>query len=195
MKPYDLLRESAQAPNDCNSLLWRKSLLRTVAASAICIVTANHAIGGPDVCVIVGNVATCQGNQSAGISEGVDFTAPPVDTLIVNNLNQDIAPLGANDGIHISSSAGPFTMNVDTGLHGIASAGVGIHAIIGGTGNGIAVDHAGNITAGFAASAPCRSMSFSPAPLRSSVLATSSRISESTRNLVVTEQEREMPGS
>ncbi|MEM1049256.1 MAG: autotransporter domain-containing protein [Pseudomonadota bacterium] len=84
---------------------------------------APPALAGPDVCVVSagGTVVTCQGNQSAGIASGTDFTAPPVTTLNINNLTQDITP-AANDGVYFYS---PNTIVVtsDTGAFAVRTSG------------------------------------------------------------------------
>src|ERR1700722_4047896 len=70
----------------------RDALLGTVAAGALSLAIGGPALAGPDACTISGAVATCTGNQSAGVASGVDFTTPPVTTLNVNNLTQAITP-------------------------------------------------------------------------------------------------------
>ena len=81
---------------------WRAALLGTVAAGALWVATPRAANAGPDDCDVVGSTATCQGDQSDGISSNTDFTAPPVTTLNVNELTGDIDP-NAADGIYFLS--------------------------------------------------------------------------------------------
>ncbi len=83
---------------------------------------------GPDACITVGNVATCQGDQSAGITNQggtPDFTTPPVDTLNVYNLNQAIAPAVGVDGVEFldGGAATGVTATIDTGPFGISTTG------------------------------------------------------------------------
>jgi hypothetical protein len=79
----------------------RRALLGSAAAGAMLFGYGRSARAGPDLCGTAGNTATCQGDQSAGIASGTDFTAPPVDTLEVNNLT-DVD----NDGIAIEPGTG-----------------------------------------------------------------------------------------
>jgi hypothetical protein len=77
---------------------WRGALLGTVAAGSLWLYSARVARAGPDGCTITGTspnqIATCQGNQSQGItSAGAgDFDPADVETLNVNNLTTDITP-------------------------------------------------------------------------------------------------------
>src|SRR5665213_4177515 len=97
---------------------FRNALLGTVAAGALSLAFGGPALAAPDPCTPSGGgtIATCSGNQSAGIASGTDFTAPPVTTLNVNNLNQAIAPPGTTSGI-VFSSAGAVTVNSLSLIH------------------------------------------------------------------------------
>ncbi len=64
-----------------------------------------------------GTVVTCQGNQSAGIASGTDFAVPPVTTLNINTLTQDITP-AANDAVFFSSP-NAIVVTSDTGAFAI----------------------------------------------------------------------------
>lgn len=72
----------------------------------------------------MGNVATGTGNLSGGVTNqggSPDFTTPPVDTLNINSLTQDIAPAAGTPGIEF---LGPdITLNVDTGAFELMSDG------------------------------------------------------------------------
>ena len=144
-------RERARAQISAPGFL-RAAALGTVAAGAMMLGYGRSAQAGPDACITVGNVATCQGNQSAGIASGTDFTVPPVTTLNVNNLNQNIAPAAAVDGIYFGS-ADPVVINSDTtgGPGGpfeiIANGADGIRAQ---SNTSVTVNSTGNVTgAGF----------------------------------------------
>jgi hypothetical protein len=92
-------------------LRFRNAFLGTVAAGALSLAFGGPALAGPDACTPSGGgtIETCSGNQSAGIASGTDFTAPPVTTLNVNNLNQAIAPASGTNGITFTS-AGAVTV-------------------------------------------------------------------------------------
>jgi uncharacterized protein with beta-barrel porin domain len=110
-------------------LRFRDAFLGTVAASALSLAFGGPALAGPDACTPSGGgtIETCSGNQSAGIS-GADFTAPPVTTLNVNNLNQAIVPASGTAGINFFS-AGAITITSNTGAFGITTANArGIYA-------------------------------------------------------------------
>ena len=128
------------------SLLPRAHWLGTVAAGALSLAFGGTALAGPNACTTSGAVATCTGNQSAGIASGVDFTAPPVTTLNVNNLTQAIAPASGIDGVEFNSAAA-ITITSNTGSFGITTQGtnaVGIYAFTTGAG-AVTVTSTGNI--------------------------------------------------
>ena len=135
------------------SVGWRAALLGTVAAGVLWLGTARYAKAGPALCNTVGDTATCEGDQSDGISSAADFNPVVVDTLAV--LTDDIEPgianvdgisfvrVGVGDTITIDSNTvngpgGPFSIIV-TGPNGD-----GIRATTNGT---ITIDHVGNIDA------------------------------------------------
>jgi len=105
---------------------WHVMRLRAIAAAALMLGWPGMASAGPVGCTTVGTTATCTGNQSGGITTGVDFLAPPVTTLNVNALTANIAPpptvhgisfinLGTN-AVAVSSATGLFrisTSNAD----------------------------------------------------------------------------------
>jgi hypothetical protein len=125
-------------------LRFRDAFLGTVAAGALSLAFGGSALAGPDACTPSGGgtIETCSGNQSAGIG-GADFTAPPVTTLNVNNLNQAIAPASGTPGISFNS-AGAVTITSNTGAFGITTANAnGIYAI---GPLAVTVTSAGNIT-------------------------------------------------
>src|SRR5437667_5419413 len=99
---------------------WRAALLGTAAAGALSLAIGGPAAAAPTPCVINGAVATCSGDQSAGIASGTDFTAPPVTTLNVNNLTKAIAPGSGTSGIRFISN-GDITVSSDTGGFGIST--------------------------------------------------------------------------
>jgi uncharacterized protein with beta-barrel porin domain len=123
----------------------RDALLGTVAAGALSLVFAGPALAGPNACVISGAVATCTGNQSAGIASGVDFNAPPVTTLDVNNLTQAIAPASGTDGINFTA-IGAVTITSNTGAFGITTLGKNAQGIYAFSDNAVTLTSTGNIT-------------------------------------------------
>ena len=101
---------------------WRATLLGTAAAGALSFAIGGPALAAPNACTLSGGgtIATCSGNQSAGIASGVDFNAPPVTTLDVNNLTQAITPASATAGISFTST-GNVIINSNTGTYGIST--------------------------------------------------------------------------
>ena len=93
-----------------SGMRWREALLSTVAAGALSFAITGGAQAGPDACVTNGTVATCTGNQSAGIANGAvpspDFNSPPITTLNVNNLTQAIDPASGTLGISFVNLTG-----------------------------------------------------------------------------------------
>jgi hypothetical protein len=130
----------------------RAALLGTVAAGAL--FAASPAAAGPQPCVVgpAANIVLCQGNQSAGIKEGVDFVAPPFTTLLVNTLTADIAPTLNTNGIDFSPAigppVGPSLINIisNTGSFSIVTSGFGDGiAAVSNSDASVTVDHTGNI--------------------------------------------------
>jgi uncharacterized protein with beta-barrel porin domain len=125
---------------------FRYALLGTVAVGALSLACGGPALAGN--CTTVGSVATCTGDNSAGITNQggtPDFTSPPVTTLNVNNLNQAIST-PATAGINFSS-AGGITITSDTGAFGIITTGAGSSGIAAGSSAGpVTVTSTGNIT-------------------------------------------------
>ena len=125
---------------------WLTVLLGTAAVGALSLAIGGPAAAAPTPCAINGAVATCSGDQSAGIASGTDFTAPPVTTLNVNNLTKAIAPAISTNGITFISS-GDVTISSDTGGFGISATGFGGGGIYAGSGSGaVTVTSTGNIT-------------------------------------------------
>ncbi len=123
---------------------WRTALLGTVAAGALSFAIGGPSAAAPALCVTNGAVATCTGNQSAGIASGVDFNAPPVTTLDVNKLTQAIMPASGTDGINFTST-GDVTINSNTGTLGISTTGsIGIYGHS--SGGAVTVSSTGTIT-------------------------------------------------
>jgi uncharacterized protein with beta-barrel porin domain len=124
---------------------WRTALLSNAAAGALSL-----ALGGPAAaeskCVINGAVATCSGDQSAGIASGADFPVPAVSTLNVNNLTKAIAPTSGTNGISFISSSGDISLTSDTGPFGITTAGRYAHGIYAASRGAVTVTSTGNIT-------------------------------------------------
>src|SRR5436309_15531021 len=106
---------------------WRVALLGT-AAGALSFAIGGPAAAAPTLCVINGAVATCSGDQSAGIASGTDFAVPPVTTLNVNNLTTAITPRNGTRGISFTS-VGDITITSDTGPFGITTAGIRAYGI------------------------------------------------------------------
>jgi uncharacterized protein with beta-barrel porin domain len=107
---------------------WRAALLGTAAAGAFSFAVGGPAAAAPTLCVINGTIATCSGNQSAGIASGTDFTAPPITTLNVNSLTTAITPASGTGGISFTS-VGAITITSNTGAFGITTSNAnGIYA-------------------------------------------------------------------
>ncbi len=126
-----------------------KTLFNTFAASSVGLagMAAQPAFTQSampnDACTISGNIATCSGNQANGIASGVDFNAPPVDTLEISELTSDIESSG-NDGVNFRVKSGDVTINSDTGTYSIlTNGGDGINASTG-TGN-VSITSTGDI--------------------------------------------------
>jgi len=105
----------------CRKLLLSTSALTLLTGFAF---STGEALAGPDACVTLGSTVTCQGNQSAGITSvgGTDFASPPVDTLNVNSLTQDIVPIGGVAGaggvpgiLFLNNDSLGININVNTG--------------------------------------------------------------------------------
>ncbi|MGJ8531828.1 MAG: autotransporter outer membrane beta-barrel domain-containing protein [Alphaproteobacteria bacterium] len=145
-----LRQAGARFPADQSTLLSRAMLLGSVAATALFIIAPQQsAQAGPAVCTLSGTTVTCTGDQSGGIVSGTDFTAPPVDTLIVEDLTGAIAPDPGDDGIYFEVPDGNnITVSSDTGGFGISTTGddaQGIFGYVHGDGN-VAITSTGNIS-------------------------------------------------
>lgn len=111
-----------------NSLMRSVSttaLLGSVALGGMIIGQSRPAHADPDSCTIVGNVATCTGDQSDGILSNRDFDPDSVDTLNVNNLTSGITPASSEHGINfLTDNPLGVTINADTtGTSGITTTG------------------------------------------------------------------------
>lgn len=127
---------------------WRVALLGTVAAGALWSMTPKPVRAGPALCTTVGNVTTCQGDQSGGIASSVDFNPATVDTLNVNTLTTNIAPPSGTSGIYFHRSGGyqNVTINSNTSPFSISVTGAGANGIdAAGTGT-VTINHTGDIT-------------------------------------------------
>ena len=129
-------------------LSWREALLGTAAAGALSFAIGGPALAGPDACTIsgAGTIATCSGDQSAGIASVTDFAVPAVTTLNVNNLTKAITPAYGTSGISFNSG-GAITISSDTGTFGISTTGDSAHGIsANSTSSTVTVTSTGNIT-------------------------------------------------
>lgn len=81
----------------------RWALLGTVAMTSIGLGTWSAGLAAPGVCTALGDMATCTGDHSDGISSGTDFDPGVIRTLIVQDLTTDIAPAAGQPGILFSS--------------------------------------------------------------------------------------------
>jgi len=61
---------------------------------------------GPGPTIESSSIATSTGDQSGGITSGVDFNSPPVTTLNINNLSGAIAPAAGRTGIYFLNTSG-----------------------------------------------------------------------------------------
>jgi len=66
---------------------------------------AGGVFAGPTSPTISGSTATFTGDQSNGIASGVDFSVPPVWTVRVNSLTDDIMPAAGVSGIKMRYQA------------------------------------------------------------------------------------------
>src|SRR5580693_868549 len=128
-------------------LRLRNAFLGTVAAGALSLAFGGPALAGPEACTLSGGgaIATCTGNQSAGIASGIDFNAPPVTTLNVNNLTQAITPASGTIGISFTS-AGAITITSNTGAFGISTTGNNASGIYANGSLAVTMTSTGNIT-------------------------------------------------
>ena len=127
---------------------WRAALLGTVAAGALWSMTPKPARAGPALCTTVGNVTTCQGDQSGGIASGVDFNPATVDTLNVNTLSTNVTPPSGTSGIyfHRSGAYNNVTINSNTSPFSISVTGAGANGIDAAGTDTITINHTGDIT-------------------------------------------------
>lgn len=122
----------------------RAALLSGVAVTALW--TAAPAEAGPDLCTTAANVATCSGDQSGGINAGADFPVPQTDTLIIENLTQDIGAFDIANGVRWATNTGPINVLSNTGDFAIRSTADAI--LLSSSGDlDIELDHTGNIFA------------------------------------------------
>lgn len=160
-------------PARASSAGWQGALLGTVAAGAIVATIPSPVSAGPDGCTLSGRVAICEGDQSDGVTNfggGADFTSPPIKTVKVRNLNQDIDVTNfpgilmiSADDITITSDTGNFkitgsggggfgiyayTLFGDTKITAkgdIDTSGIGADAIAGIGGGAITISHTGDL--------------------------------------------------
>jgi uncharacterized protein with beta-barrel porin domain len=121
---------------------FRDAFLGTVASGALSLACGGAAVAGPDACVTSGGgtIATCSGNQSAGID-----VADPLTTLTVKDLTTAIAPASGTSGIAFNST-GAIIITSDTGAFGITTTGDASGITASGFGV-VTVTSTGNITA------------------------------------------------
>jgi len=134
---------------------WRAMLLGTVAAGALWLGLPRHAKAGPEPCTVIGiapnQTATCQGDQSDGITiaAATDFDPADVETLNVNNLTTDITPASTVDGIyfHRTGAGQNVIINSDTTPFDIIVTGAGADGIDAMSDAAITINHVGDIDA------------------------------------------------
>ncbi|MGX1167635.1 uncharacterized protein with beta-barrel porin domain [Bradyrhizobium sp. USDA 372] len=122
----------------------RMALLGTVASGAFWLAELEPAQAGPGSCTVVGDTATCSGDQSAGIG-AADFNPGVVGTLNVNALTTDIAPGSGVAAISFNKGNGNVTINSDLGPYAIHATGI-TDAITGTVNGSVTINHAGNIS-------------------------------------------------
>ncbi|WP_419913876.1 hypothetical protein [Hoeflea sp.] len=131
----------ARLPVVRRSTRWlakRRTLLATVAcvgafaSQEAGVVYAQNVVppsGGP--CIVVGAIATCTGDLSAGVAA----TGPVIDTLNVNNLTQNLQNTGGANAIDFTTVNNNITINLDLGtFEAIATGGRAVNANVNGTG-------------------------------------------------------------
>lgn len=121
---------------------FRDAFLGTVASGALSLACGSAAVAGPDACVTSGGgtIATCSGDQSAGID-----VANPLTTLTVKDLTTAIAPASGTSGIAFNST-GAIIITSDTGAFGITTMGDAAGIAASGVGE-VTVTSTGKITA------------------------------------------------
>ena len=135
---------------------WRAALLGTVAAGSLWLYSARSARAQPDDCTLSGTapneIATCQGDQSDGISSAggtPDFNPANVETLNVNTGSTDIAPASGVDGIyfHRTGAGNDVIINSNTTPFEIIVNGANADGIDAMSDAAITITHTGNIDA------------------------------------------------
>ncbi|HMR32463.1 MAG TPA: hypothetical protein PKA13_20265 [Geminicoccaceae bacterium] len=122
--------------------MLRAGLGRLIASGALPFLFAftapDDAQAGPDKCSTSGSTATCQGNQSAGVKDGTDFSAS-TETVLLQSLSTNVTPAstvpGVNhfaqpnsgiSGIVVKFNGGSFAINTTgSAAHGILAGGQG----------------------------------------------------------------------
>ncbi len=138
-----------QFPIAPNGWVW--SRVKAWLLVTVCIFAAGlptPSLTGPDGCVVNGNEAVCSGDQSAGVIEGFDFDAPPVQIVTVDSTTP-IAPVPGNAGVDFSGDdAGliDLTVRAPGGISITGSIAAGINAILGEIQNGVGSFFDGDVT-------------------------------------------------
>ena len=119
--------------------------LRCGLLATLLMTTALTWPGGPAhaQCVTTGTTANCTGDLSAGVTDGVDFNAPPVDTINVFDVTGNITPAAGFDGVFAETIGvgDSLTISVDTGPFGIITQGnIALGIFAGTVGDNSAVD-------------------------------------------------------
>jgi hypothetical protein len=81
-----------------------KGIGPAIVALSLAAIWPSAAQAGPDPCTVdaTGTIATCSGNQSAGVA----VTNPPITTLNVGNLSAPVAPAAGVPGISLTTNVG-----------------------------------------------------------------------------------------
>lgn len=127
--------------------------LRCGLLATLLMTTALTWPGGPAhaQCVTTGTTANCTGDLSAGVTDGVDFNAPPVDTINIFDVTGNITPAAGDNGVFAETIGADksLTISVDTAPFEIITQGDGASGIFArtvGTNSTIALTNEGAVS-------------------------------------------------
>ncbi len=119
----------------CDPRRYAVSAAVSAAAAIAWLAGAGPAEAGPDKCSTSGSTATCQGNQSAGIKDGTDFSAS-TETVLLQSLNTNVTPASAVPGVNHfaqpNSGIGGIVVKFYGGSYAIETTGNAAHGILAG---------------------------------------------------------------
>jgi hypothetical protein len=102
----------------------------------VLLIVSPRAFAGPDLPVVSEPIAIFTGNQSKGISSGVDVFTPPITQFWIDSLTTDITPLPGLPGVNLfsqsangSTGSEGFDIFSDGGTGGTGGAGYDLTAV------------------------------------------------------------------